>query len=104
MPLAYALPATRRVGPRAWAGAAILAAGLALVGLGGCFMIGVLSVLSPASTFGTTLTKPQINGAELSFICVLYVLAFACFAVLSTLLFLGTRGLLRVMHEDGDQL
>ena len=94
--LPYAMPAPR-LGARAWAGAAILAGGLGLVALGGCFLIGVLSIVSAASFTGNNppraLTPPQ-----LALMTVLYLLAFSCFAGALTLLFVGTRALLRVMN------
>ena len=92
----YATPAARP-GARAWAGVGILLGGLALIGLGGCFLIGVLSVVSPGVTFNapqpSTLTGPQAF-----LMCVLYALAFACFAGAAVMMVVGTRGLLRVMR------
>ena len=97
-PLAYATLAPR-VGSRGWAGAAVILGGLCLVGLGGCFLIGVLMLVTRIDFNGSTpavaapLTVPQ--GILMS---VLYVLAFACFAGAVAMLVAGTRGLLRFMR------
>ena len=99
-PLAYASLAPPRVGPRAWAGAAILAAGVALIGLGGCFLIGVMNIVNPQALLGNPSLQPGMTGADLMLITILYLLAFACFGAAGTLLFFGTRGLLRVMRGD----
>jgi hypothetical protein len=94
--LPYAMPAPRP-GARAWAGAAILLGGLGLVGLGGCFLIGVLSIVS-APTFAGNPTPPTLTTAQLLLMSVLYLLAFLCFGGAVTLLYIGTRALLRVMY------
>ena len=41
-------PRRSTLAPQVWAGAVLLAAGLALVGLGGCFMIGAVVIANPA--------------------------------------------------------
>ena len=99
-PLAYASFAPPRVGPRAWAGAAILAAGVILVGLGGCFLIGVMIAVNSSASFGNPGSQAAMSGANLMLSTVLYLLAFACFGGAATLLFFGTRGLLRLMRGD----
>jgi hypothetical protein len=98
--LPYATPATPRVGPRAWAGAAILAAGVFLVGLGGCFLIGVLGIVGTvANGMNGPIAPPgSLTGPQVGLMVVLYILAFACFAGAATLLFLGSRALLRIMR------
>jgi len=99
-PIAYASVAPPRVGPRAWAGAAILVAGIALIGLGGCFLMGVMNIVNPSALLGNPNLQPGVSGADYFLEFVLYLLAFACFAGAATLLFVGTRGLLRVMRGD----
>jgi hypothetical protein len=94
--LPYAIPAPRP-GARAWAGAAIIFGGLGLVGLGGCFLIGVLSLVTPAP-FASMAAQSSLTSAQLLLMSTLYVLAFACFAGAAALLFIGTRALLRVMN------
>jgi hypothetical protein len=100
VPIAYASVPPPRVGPRAWAGAAILAAGVALIGLGGCFLIGVMNIVNPQALLGNPNLQPRITGQDLGLICVLYLLAFACFGGAAALLFFGARGLLRVMRGE----
>jgi hypothetical protein len=99
-PLAYASVAPPRVGPRAGAGAAILAAGVALVGLGGCFLIGVMTMVNPQALLGNPNLQPGMSGADLMLVTILYLLALTSFGGAGTLLFYGTRGLLRVMRGD----
>jgi len=93
-PIAYATPAPR-LGPRVWAGVAIVLAGLALILLGGCFLIGVM--LTVSNGFNVNGTK-ALTGAQLGLVFVLYVLAFTSFGGALWLLFVGVRGLLRVMR------
>ena len=65
---------------RVWAAAVILFAGLALILLGGCFMIGIL-----ASMGGAFNTSSWTIGHYL-FVGTLYVLAFLCFAAATMLI------------------
>jgi len=94
--LPYAVPAPR-AGARAWAGAAIVSCGLGLIGLGGCFLVGVLSIVSPSTVGGNT-PPASLTTAQLMLMSILYLLAFLCFGGAATLLFIGTRGLLRVIN------
>ena len=81
--LAYATPAPNTGSPVA-AGVWITVAGLALIFLGGCFLIGVMICT-------------QVNKAGNSmFVMVLYALAFLCFTAAVLFLFLGIRKLLAV--------
>jgi hypothetical protein len=93
-PLTYEIPAGRPRS-RTWAAVAILLGGLALVGLGGCFLIGVMIIIEPQSFFGP-LAKAPLTGREIAFVAILCALAIACFAAAALMLFLGTRALLRV--------
>jgi hypothetical protein len=90
----YATPQPR-LGPRVWAGAAIILAGLALIVLGGCFLIGVMLTVSQG--FNMTANRP-LTGNQLGLVLILYALAFASFAGALWLLFVGVRGLLQVMR------
>ncbi len=94
-PVAYATPAPRS-GSRVWAGAMIVLAGLLLVLLGGCFLIGVMLTVSSGFTMGAT---PALSAAERVLVSVLYLLAFASFAGAVWLLIIGVRGLLHVLRE-----
>ena len=92
----YATPSPRP-GAKAWAGAAIVLGGLGLVGLGGCFLVGVLSIVSPQSYAAAA--SGTFTAAQLLLMTVLYLLAFLSFAGGATLLFIGTRELLRLMRS-----
>ena len=94
--LQYATPANRPR-PPVLAGAAIVLGGLGLVVLGGCFLVGVLSLVSPGLSFSRRAPN-ALSGPEWVLMVVLYLLAFACFAGAASMLFLGTRGLLRVLR------
>ena len=93
-PITYATPAPR-LGPRVWAGVAIIFAGLALILLGGCFLIGVM--LTVSNGFNLTGTKP-LTGNQIGLVLILYILAFTSFGGALWLLFVGVRGLLQVMR------
>ncbi len=93
-PITYATPAPR-LGPRVWAGAAIVLAGLALIVLGGCFLVGVMLTVSQG--FNMTATRP-LTGNQLGLVFILYTLAFASFGGALWLLFIGLRGLLHVLR------
>jgi hypothetical protein len=96
--LPYATPAPPRVGPRASAGAAILAAGVLLVGLGGCFLIGVMVIVDPSAGSRSPAFRPDLTTAETGLVLVLYLCTFMCFGGAATVLFFGTRAILRVMR------
>lgn len=98
-PIPYAHPVVRD-GPRVWASAAIVFAGLALIVLGGCFMIGILNVLNPAA-FGASPTAAPgpSTRAQTIFVVILGVLAAGCFLSAILLLVSGIRGLLAVLNR-----
>src|SRR5947207_10436818 len=93
-PLSYAMPVAKPP-PRTWAATAILFGGLVLIGLGGCFLIGVLATVQPQVFAGPVPNTPLTFG-EVAFVMLLCLISLACFAVAAVLLFLGTRALLRV--------
>jgi hypothetical protein len=82
---------------RDWAGAAIIFGGLGLVLLGGCFLIGVLSIVRPNIFMGPA-TAPPMTAAATMLMMILYLLAFLCFAGGAVMLVTGTRALLRIIH------
>ena len=96
--LPYATPATPRASGagRGWAGAAIVLGALGLILLGGCFLIGVMGIVRPQLFMAQSapLAMPAIT-----LMCVLYALAFGCFAGAVLMLVVGTRALLRVMRD-----
>jgi hypothetical protein len=85
-------------GPRVWAGAVLLLAGIGLIGLAGCFLIGAMSLVKPQ------LIEPKLQGDSLSphaslLLGILYGVAGGCLVLALVLIFLGARGLLRVLME-----
>ena len=97
-PLAYATPVGRVVS-RGWAGAAVILGGLCLIALGGCFLIGVLVLVTRIDFNGNTAAVPApLTVPQGILMFVLYVLAFASFAGAGAMLVAGTRGLLRFMR------
>lgn len=97
IPLAYAAEAPRPPG-RVLAGALLLVGGVALVLLGGCFLIGNLILVKAPVGNGMNkvgpLTPPQIG-----LMWVLYVLAASCLAGAVLLFVLGTSALLRIARS-----
>jgi hypothetical protein len=93
-------PPTRRPpspAPRVWAGAVLLLSALVCLGLGGCFLIGVLSLLRPELFIGGV--KPaSLSPEEQTLLVTLYAFAFACFLAALILFCLGLRGLWRVLR------
>jgi hypothetical protein len=94
--LPYATPAPR-LGARGWAGAAVIFGGLCLILLGGCFLIGVLMLVTRLDFNGNASPGP-LTGPQWVLMAVLYVLAFASFAGALVMLVAGTRALLRLMR------
>jgi hypothetical protein len=94
-PIPYASSPSGRA--RLWAGIAVVFAGLMLIVLGGCFLIGVLSItVYRYNLFNPALTQP----AQVQFqVGLLYTLAAACFAGAIALLVLGLKGLFKVMRD-----
>jgi len=94
--LPYATPATARRPGRGWLATAILFGGLSLVFLAGCFMIGVMSVVSP-SAVGTSQSAEPLSPAQILFVTALYLIVALCLAGAGILITVGTRALLRLM-------
>ena len=94
-PLAYATAYARS--PRIWAAAVLLAGGLGLIALGGCFLIGVLILNLQGSLQGAPPPTVWTPGL-IVFAAILYVLAFSCFAAASVLIVRTTRTLLRAVE------
>src|SRR5688500_4850468 len=93
--IGYAAPPPRG-SARVWAGAAIVLAGLTLIVLGGCFLIGVMLV----STNGFSITggPPTLPARAVMLLVVLYAMAFGSFAAAVWLLAMGVRGLYAVLR------
>src|SRR5687768_11442193 len=94
----YATPLPARQPARTFAAAVILFGGLALVVLAGCFLIGILLTIKQVGPNGMVQQLP-LSAAEIAFIAVLSALALAALGGAVTLLFLGTRALLRVTQS-----
>ena len=91
----YATPVPRR--NTAWPGVAVVFGGLALIVLGGCFMIGAMSTINNDG-FGLRQPPPSLTSPQLFFVATMYVLATCCFVGAGVMLTIGTRALLRLMR------
>jgi hypothetical protein len=96
-------PPRNRDVPRVWAGVVLMFAGLVLVVLGGCFLIGVMLVLNPnmlAPSPAVAAAPPARTweAPDVFLYVSLHVLAAACFAGAVVVLFVGSRGLLHVLY------
>jgi len=101
-PIEYAAPA-QRPPARTFAATVILFGGLALIVLGGCFLIGILMTMEHINFNGVAQQQQQpqapLSGSEIVFIFILSILALAAFAGAVVLLVLGVRSLLRVTRS-----
>jgi hypothetical protein len=90
--------------PGVWAGLIVAFAGLCLIALGGCFLVGVLEAVrmntqayldwkrQTGSMGGTWIDQTS------SLQTTLYTLAYVCFLLGAIALFFGIRGLVRIMR------
>jgi hypothetical protein len=83
-------------GARVWAGAVIVAGGLGLIVLGGCFLYGVLELVKPRAVHPL---PEEASSAVSVLVIILYLMAFACFAAAAVLLAVGLWGLTRILLE-----
>ena len=91
----YATPMTaHRPAGRGWLATAILFGGLGLVVLGGCFLLGVMTVVSPMGWS----PPDQLTGGQTIFVLILYVFAFACLLGAATLIAIAVRQFLRLIN------
>jgi hypothetical protein len=95
--LAYA-PPEPRPSAKVWAAGVIIFSGLALIVLGGCFLIGVMVILGGATGFMGPAPKSNWPPSVYIFLGVLYALAFACFASAALLIVSGLRNLFKVLR------
>src|SRR5450755_3651113 len=90
--------------PRVWAGAILLMAGLALIGLGGCFMIGAVVIANPAFFDPSPPPGPPPAATwepvNVFLFSALNVLALACFGSAAVLFVVGFLGLYRLLYGD----
>ena len=97
--IAYAVPEPR-AGAKVWAAAVIIGAGLALVVLGGCFLVGVMIILSGnigvMGPMGPS--KPSWPISVYVYLAVLYLLAFTCFGSAVLLIVSGLKNLYRILR------
>jgi heme/copper-type cytochrome/quinol oxidase subunit 1 len=90
--IGYATPAPRSPA-RTFAATMIVAGGLALILLGGCFLIGVLVIIK-----GQAAQQIPLTAGEIVFAGFLVLLALAAFAGAVLLLVIGIRALLHVIR------
>jgi hypothetical protein len=96
--LAYATPVTRQTMSTAWAAALLLLAGLGLLLVGGCFLVGVMLVVTHG--WFTQGTRPLTSG-ELTLVIVLYASAFATLGAGGYLLLLLVRHIRPIIRGSG---
>jgi hypothetical protein len=96
-PLSHPSSDPERGSPRAWPGAVMLLASLVLVGLAGCFLVGVLALLRPelllAGAAGPRLAA--LSAEDQMLLVTLYVFAFSSLLGALVLFVLGLRCLVR---------
>ena len=85
-------------GARVWAAGLMLFAGLGLMALGGCFLIGVLLTINP-SLVPWQGQPATMSDHALIFLVVLYALGFACFVGAVVMIVLGSKGLWAVVKD-----
>jgi hypothetical protein len=88
------------LGPRVWAGAVMLICAVVLVGMSGCFLIGVLGLTRP-DLFDPRISRMSVapsSPEEHTLLMVLYLLAGLSFLGAMILFVLGVRGLWRVLR------
>jgi len=84
--------------PRLAAAVWIALIGLALIVLGGCFLMGVMGLLNPSFlTFNSPGTASSLPARNLVLVIVLYACAFGCFGVALALLIRGLRILFQIV-------
>jgi hypothetical protein len=93
--LTYAVPAPSYA-HKVFAGAAVLLAGLGLIVLGGCFLIGVMMITNRG--FNSNAAPAPLGQSALVLVWVLYTLAGVTFAGAVLVILSGLRGLFRVMR------
>jgi hypothetical protein len=87
-------------GPRVWAAAVVALAGLGVIGVGGCFLIGAMALVT--YNFAPPADRPAVRAPDDMFLLVvLYVLAFVSLVGGVVLLLIGVRGLLRILLGKG---
>ncbi|MDB5297388.1 MAG: hypothetical protein JWO31_3371 [Phycisphaerales bacterium] len=97
--LAYHTPtADRRPPARGWLATALLAGGLGLVFLAGCFLIGVMSVVSPGG-FGLRSAPDRLTVHQGILVAVLYFCAGICLVTGLVVLAVASRTLLRLARS-----
>src|SRR5262245_48061498 len=94
-PISYAAPSPA-YGHKVWAGVAITLAGLALIVLGGCFLVGVMLITNNGFNGGAT---AAMSASNLALVIVLYLLAAIAFAGAAWVLIRGLTALFRVLRS-----
>ena len=92
--------------PRVWAGALLLAAGLALVLLGGCFLIGAVVIANPTFFDPSPPNPPPApswDAPSIFLFTTLNILALVCLVGAAILLIVGFVGLYRILFKSAEQ-
>jgi len=97
-------PRRSSLAPRVWAGAVLLIAGLGLILLGGCFLIGAVVIANPAffdpSPPAGPPALPSWDPVNIFLFTALNVLALASCVSAAILFVVGFRGLYRVLFNE----
>jgi hypothetical protein len=96
--LSYARTENRNT-PRVWAGIAILFAGVALIVIAGCFLIGVMLTENIGGSGGPSQPAPPLAPGVVLFITVLYVLAAGALIGGILVIITGLRSLLHTIRN-----
>jgi len=95
--LSYATPAPSRTNVAA--ACAVVFCGLAMIVIGGCFLIGVMLVVSNGFAMAGSSGVPLMP-RQVMLMLVLYLMAFLSFAVGTWLVFRGVRGFFQLMRRE----
>ena len=95
-PIEYATPADPTRPSRITAAAMIFIGGIALIPVGGCFLIGILLILKNGFVAG----PPNVlSPADWMLVAILGGLGLACFAGAVTVIIIGLKALLRITRS-----
>lgn len=98
LPAGDARPRRHGKGARVAAGACLALAGLVLILLGGCFLIGATAIVNEHFRF---YKNYELTGEARTLVNWCYGAGVVCFLLALTVLALAIRGLTRLMFDDG---
>jgi hypothetical protein len=72
--------------------------GLALIGFGGCFMMGIMEMLWPHPLFSGAAAPAPMTAGVVLFMVVMYAVAISCFGGATVLLVKSVKALFALMR------